>query len=184
MDVDNQSIVEQQRKMLEQAEKAVNTELMQQLMQTHTDAREQMKKAGVFEQWEQMKKLVESVALPQGFIFPKEDEQQIIESTETIKNPESDPKEVGDAIRKIEKVVKRNTTRQTRLILQRLIPYFEDDIRYKVQSENPDLDVNKYNKKIKTNFMQEIADDFELSLRRIKQIASDYSDDYEDFLPK
>ena len=173
-----------EKKMIEQADKMFNSPAIKKMMQVQNDFIQRMRKSGMLENAERMHKLVELVAPPQVFIFPKEDEQQIIESTEIIKNPESDSKELDDAIRKVEKAVKRNPTKQTRLILQRLIPYFEDDIRYKVQSENPDLDVNKYNKKIKTNFMQEIADDFELSLRRIKQIASDYSDDYEDFLPK
>ena len=51
------------------------------------------------------------------------------------------------------------------------------------EKENPDIDVADYNSKIVTNFMQEIADKYELSLRQIQRIASQYKDCYTGFLP-
>lgn len=167
-------------------ESVINSEYMQNLHKQMEETYEHMKQfvGSNPDISKRLLELSESIAPPQVFRFPITDEPLFIESAEVISNPDSDPEKLKKAVKNVERIVKRNPTKQTRLILEMLIPYFEDDIRYKVKSENPELNVNDWNKNIKTNFMQEIADEFELTLRRIKQIAKDYKHDYKDFLLK
>ena len=120
-------------------------------------------------------------------IFPgltPQDQNTIVKSYKEIDDAKTDTKKHEKPIAKIEKVVKRNPTKQTKEILEKLIPYFEDDLPCKKQRDLPaGMTAKEYNSKITTYLMQGIAEYYEVHIRTIQRIAKQYKDDYKDFLP-
>ena len=178
----NDKVIQYAKKQMDLQKAFLESDSGKAFIKMQVEAMERMEESGQIELMERMEEIYK-VLLPLFPSLPSEDKEKVIESYEVVENPHSEPEIQEKAVKSMERIVKRNPSKQTRLILEELIPYFENDIRYKVKSENPELDVNTYNKSIKTNFMQEIANKYELTLRRIKQIAKDYKDDYKDFLP-
>ena len=68
-------------------------------------------------------------------------------------------------------------------ILEKLIPYFTNDLPYKKQSDLAGMSAKEYNSKITTYMMQGIANHYEVHIRTIQRIVKQYKDDYKDFLP-
>ena len=165
-----------------QHRKVIDSEYMQRLIKMHQSALESMKNSGMVSGMEKIAALQESLKIPQVFRFPegielnKQDQQDIRDSKSIVMNPDISDAEKIDAIDKCDNAVTKNPSKQTKLILQDLVPYFEDDIPFKLNEKD-------YNKKLITNFMQEIADEYEVSLRTIQRIAKQYKDCYIGFLP-
>ena len=142
----------------------------------------ELKKAHEFEQFENIFELNKAVIS----IFPKltqKEQKSIIEAFKNINDSGLDIAKMGKPIHKIKGVIKKNPSSQTKLILEKLIPYFKGELPYKKQSELPGgMEAKEYNSKIVTYIMQDIANLFEVHIRTIKRIASQYENDYKDYL--
>ena len=106
-----------------QHRKVIDSEYMQSLIKMHQSALESMKNSGMVSGMEKIAALQESLKIPQVFRFPegielnKQDQQDIRDSKSIIMNPDVSDTEKLDAIEKADKVVTKNPSRQTRLMV-------------------------------------------------------------------
>ena len=175
-------VIQNAKKKTEMQKSFLESDSGKALINMHESTLKSMRDAGMFEQFERMFELNKAL-MP---IFPKltpQDQNTIVESYKEIEDVKTDKNKQEKPITKIEKVVKRNPTKQTKEILENLIPYFENDLPYKKQSDlSSGLTAKEYNSKITTYLMQGIAEYYEVHIRTIQRIAKQYKDDYKDFL--
>ena len=168
--------------LVEMQKTLVESESFQKLFSMNNETLSKLKKAHEFEQFENIFELNKAVIS----IFPKlekKEQKSIIEAFKKINDSNLDIVKMKKPIDKIRAVIKKNPSNQTKLILKKLIPYFKGELPYKKQSELPGgLEAKEYNSKIVTYIMQDIANLFEVHIRTIQRIASQYENDYKDYL--
>jgi len=168
--------------LVEMQKSLVESESFQKLFSMNNETLSKLKKAHEFEQFENIFELNKAVIS----IFPKlkqKEQKSIIEAFKKINDSNLDIDQMNKPIDKVRGIIKKNPSSQTKLILKKLIPYFEGELPYKKQSELPGgLEAKEYNSKIVTYIMQDIANLFEVHIRTIQRIASQYENDYKDYL--
>lgn len=168
--------------LVEMQKTLVESESFQKLFAMNNKTLEKLKKAHEFEIFENIFELNKAVIS----IFPKliqKEKKSIIEAFKKINDSNFDIVKMEKPLNKIKGIIKKNPSSQTKLILQKLIPYFKGELPYKKQSELPGgLEAKEYNSKIVTYIMQDIANLFEVHIRTIQRIASQYENDYKDYL--
>ena len=173
--IPSEEIVEMQKTLVE-------SESFQKLFSMNNTTLEELKKAHEFEQFENIFELNKAVISIFAKLTQKE-QKSIIEAFKNINDSGLDIAKMEKPIHKIKGVIKKHPSNQTKLILEKLIPYFKGELPYKKQSELPGgMEAKEYNSKIVTYIMQDIANLFEVHIRTIQRIASQYENDYKDYL--
>jgi len=112
----SQSLTKAQKVMMEQAEKIVNSALSQRLAQSHRDAVEQFKRLGLIDEMKRMQELSKLITPPLFQSLNSEQQEEIIEVTEAISEPDTTPE---DATKKIEELNNQLMVAHKKVIEQR-----------------------------------------------------------------